>query len=942
MDGQIQNKFVVCDLETTGLDPFADKIIEIGLVRLEEGQITGRFQTLVNPRLPLHLKIKRLTGITDQDLAGAPELAAVLPEALDFIGDTPIAGHNIDFDLAFLAAARGKPFSNPTYDTLELARLVAPGSSNYRLGTLCRELNIELNAGHRALDDATATAQLLAALINRLRLLDLNVLVQLNTLLAEAHSRWQGFAAGLVKDLLRVFPDQKIPSVPYWRRAVSENRAPARREQLPEYQRVLLDPEALAALAGQAGPLARAIPGYEHRPQQEAMIRAVAGALNDQKYLLLEAGTGVGKSMAYLLPAVMWSIRNRERVLIATNTINLQEQLWNKDIPLLASVINEPFQAALAKGRPNYICLRRWRSALSGMHQPEEAAFYARVLTWLAVTDTGDRTELNVLPGEGDYWLSICGDADGCLGSRCRYQRDCFVNRAKKEAEEADLIIANHSLLFTDINAENRVLPAYGPLVIDEAHHLEDSATAHLGRQVSQSLLLRWLGQTGKTLGKLAEIAPPGDRGRWQQANHAAQEIRLETVEAARLFFHSLGALATGKSPGQDNEYSRATLRLPGSDAGYEDFLAAGRELVRLLGQLTGAIESIEELLELWSIAAEEWDEPARDLLQVVHSGTALTQDLLFILESSDQAFVYWADLEYFAGGQVRYCTLQAAPIDVGEVLYNRFFKNKDSVVFTSATLSVNGTFEHFIERSGLSYLDPGQLVQAHFDSPFAYERQALLCINRDLPAQGAVADRLYLEQLEKIIAGLVGVTGGKTLVLFTSHRTLRETYYRLKDKLENMDICLLGHGIDGSRSRILEEFRTTERSVLFGASSFWEGVDVPGEALTCVVMVKLPFWSPKVPVIEARLEDLSRRKRDGFRTLSVPQAVIRFKQGFGRLIRTGSDRGCVVVLDARILSKSYGRQFLNSLPIKSHFRGGTDLIHKKLAEWLNGASLYS
>ncbi|MDD4169775.1 MAG: helicase C-terminal domain-containing protein [Desulfotomaculaceae bacterium] len=935
MDNNAQSTFVVCDLETTGLNPVADKIIEIGLVRLEDGEITGRLQTLVNPKQPLHLRIKRLTGITDQDLAGAPELAAVLPEILDFIGDSAIAGHNVDFDLGFLAAARGRPFHNPSYDTLELARIVAPGSSNYRLSTLCRYLKIDPGAGHRALDDAVATAHLLAVLINKLRAVDLNVLVQLNSLLAEAHSRWHGFTAGLVKDSLRVFPDRKIASTPYWRRQSKDNKVPVYREQISGKERVLLDADVLASLVGRDGLLAQAIPGYEYRPQQEAMIRTVTRALNEDKYLLLEAGTGIGKSMAYLLPAVAWSIKNKERVLIATNTINLQEQLWHKDIPLLASVIQEPFRVALAKGRQNYICLRRWQGVLSGVHQPEEAAFYARVLTWLSVTETGDRTELNVLPGEGDYWVTICGDADGCLGSRCRYLRDCFVNKARKEAEEADLIITNHSLLFTDINAENRVLPAYGPLIIDEAHHLEDSATAHLGRQVSQSLLTRWLGLTGKTLGKLTEIAPPDDGVRWRQGSKAAQEIRLETSEAARLFFQELGAMATNKIPSGVQEYSRTTLRLPDSDTRYGDFLASGRELVRLLRKLTGAIMSLVELMELWSIAAEEWDEPARDLLQVVHSGTVLTENLLFILESSDKAFVYWADLEYLTGGRIRYCTLLAAPINVGELLFNRFFKNKSSVVFTSATLSVNDTFEHFIERSGLNFLAKEQLAQAHFDSPFAYEQQALLCINRDLPAQGAVADGLYLEQLEKIIAGLVGVTGGKTLVLFTSHRTLRETYHRLKTKLENMDICLLGHGIDGSRSRILEEFRMTERSVLFGASSFWEGVDVPGEALTCVVMVKLPFWSPKVPVVEARLEDLARRNRDGFRALSVPQAVIRFKQGFGRLIRSGSDRGCVVVLDARILSKSYGRQFLRSLPLKSHIRGGSELIHKKLADWL-------
>jgi len=934
----MDSSFVVCDLETTGLNPFADKIIEIGLVRLEDGQISGNFHTLVNPNQSLNLKIKRLTGLDDRDLSGAPVLSEVLPEALDFIRDSSIAGHNIDFDLGFLAAARGEPLRNPSYDTLELARLVVPDSSSFRLSALCRYFDIELKAGHRALDDAVATARLLTVLLQKFREADINVLNQLIKLLAEARSKWHGFAVDVAKELLKVFPDKKISANPYWRKDGMAFKETKPREKQNEKEKNLLDPVYVASLVGKEGALLKAIAGYEYRPQQEAMVGEVAEAFNEEKYLMLEAGTGVGKSMAYLIPAVLWSLKNRERVLVATHTLNLQEQLWLKDIPVLAGVINQQFRASLAKGRQNYICLRRWFNTLNGLHQPDEAAFFARVLTWLALTKSGDRTELNATPGEGDYWLSICGDAENCLGTRCRYRMDCFVNKARKAVEEADLVITNHSLLFLDIRNENRVLPAYGPLIIDEAHHLEDSATNHLGRQVNQSLVNRWLNITGKTLSRLTETIPPGDREQWEQVLRAAMQIRLETVENARLFFQTLGGLAANKSNGSGINYqsNRTTLRLPVSDNRYRSI---GEELINLLRTLSDAVKKLSEFMDLWSISAEVWTEQARDLLQIAQSGLALTDELFFILESADEEFVYWVDIEFFAGGMLKHCSLSAVPINVGEMLYKLFYKNKKTVVFTSATLSVNGTFAHFIERVGLDYLPAGRLAEAHFDSPFIYERQALLCINRDLPVQGEVADELYLEKLENILAKLIGITHGKTLVLFTSHMILRETYNRLKPKLENMDIYLLGHGIDGSRTRILEEFRSSERAVLFGASSFWEGVDVPGEALTCVVMVKLPFLSPKVPVIEARLEDLARKERDGFKTFSVPQAVIRFKQGFGRLIRSGSDRGCVVVLDARILKKSYGRQFLRALPLKNHIRGGTDMITKKLSDWFSGGA---
>lgn len=937
----MENSFVICDLETTGLNPFVDRIIEIGLVRLEDGQISSKFHTLVNPNQPLNMKIKRLTGLDDQVLAGAPVLSEVLPEALNFINDSAIAGHNVDFDLGFLAAARGEPLRNPSYDTLELARLVVPDSNSFRLSALCRSFDIELRAGHRALDDAIATARLLTVLIQKFWEIDLNVLTLLTRLLAEARSKWHGFAGEVVKELLKVFPDKKISANPYWRKDDTVNEETKPRDKQNEKERHLLDPAYLASLVGKEGALLKAISSYEYRPQQEAMVREVVMAFNEEKYLMLEAGTGVGKSMAYLIPAVLWSLKNRERVLVATNTINLQEQLWIKDIPVLAKVINRRFRASLAKGRQNYICMRRWFNAINSSHQPEEAAFFARVLTWLALTKSGDRTELNTVPGEGEYWLNICGDAESCLGTKCRYRMDCFVNKARKAVEEADLVITNHSLLFLDIRNENRVLPAYGPLIIDEAHHLEDSATSHLGRQVTQSLVNRWLSITGKALSKLAEITPPGDREHWEQVLRSALQIRLETVENARLFFQTLGGLAANKLNSSDINYKsyRSTLRLPVSDNEYRTAMSIGEELIKLLRILSDTVQKLSEIMDLWSISAEVWTEQARDLLQITQSGLALTDELFFILESADEEFVYWADIEFFTGGALKHCSLLAAPINVGEMLYKRFYKNKNTVVFTSATLSVNGTFDHFIERAGLDYLPAGRLAEAHFDSPFIYERQALLCINRELPVQGEVAADLYLEKLEDVITKLVSVTHGKTLVLFTSHRILRETYNRLKPKLESMDIYLLGHGIDGSRTRILEEFRSSERAVLFGASSFWEGVDVPGEALTCVVMVKLPFWSPKVPVIEARLEDLARKERDGFKTFSVPQAVIRFKQGFGRLIRSGSDRGCVVVLDARILEKSYGRQFLGSLPLKSHIRGGTEMISKKLSDWFSGGA---
>jgi ATP-dependent DNA helicase DinG len=933
----MKRTFVVCDLETTGLDPLSDKIIEVGLVRLEEGLVTQKYHTLVNPEQLLSLKIKRLTGLHDDDLARARTIYQVLPGVLDFIGGSALVGHNIQYDLRFLGVARGLPILNQAYDTLELARLVMPGLASYRLEKLGAALNIKTRATHRALDDALCTGDLLNILLQKLQNMDLTVLTRLSSLLGEARSGWHGFLTGLLKERIKTFPVQKISAAPYWSggEALEGKSAPVFGDSGAGGERVILTEKEVCFLAGIESPLVGLLPGYEYRPQQEAMMRKVTSSLNEEKFLLMEAGTGVGKSLAYLVPLILWGLANQERVLVATHTINLQEQLWSKDIPLLAGVIDQPFRVALAKGRQNYICLRRWDTVLNSSHPPEEAAFYARILTWLTVTATGDRSELNFIPGDADHWLNLCGEAEGCLGPRCQYNRRCYVNKARKTAEEANLIIANHSLLLSDVRVENRLLPAFGPVVIDEAHHLEDAATAHLGRQFSQGAVYRWLGLAGKYLTRVAENAPPGDGVRWSVVNKETQKAKLETTETLKLFFQQLWDLATDSATGGDSRYPRISLRLPCPHAGYQELAANGARCAGLLRNFVERMKDCAGLMETWAISEEVWAGPVRDLQQLIKSGLDLADDLLFIIEGRAGEFAYWVEMGKSTKDHLRQIALMAAPVNVGSLLYEKFFQTKKSAVLTSATLTVNGTFDYFMERTGLNFVAEERKILASYDSPFEYDRQALLCLSRDLPAQGEVIEEVYLDHLENTIYKLVQITGGRTLVLFTSHRILREIYRRLKPRLEEADIFLLGHGLDGSRARILEEFKTTKRTVLFGSSSFWEGVDVPGEALSCVIMVKLPFMSPSVPVIEARLEDLARRERNGFRVFSVPQAVIRFKQGFGRLIRNSNDRGCVVVLDSRLLSKNYGRYFLRSLPVRSHFRGGTDLIFKKIADWL-------
>ena len=934
----MDSAFAVCDLETTGFSSQRDKIIEIGLVRLEKGRITDTMQTLVNPGKPLSLKIKRITGITDEDLADAPPPEEVLPLVWDFIGDLPVAGHNVSFDLGFLNAARDEPLPNNSYDTLELARLLFPLEPNYRLESLCRSLNIELSRAHRALDDAKATALLLRELLSELNKLDFNLLMQLTGLLNEADSAWLGYFRDVLDETRLVFPNRKISDKAYWRSGELSGK-PSR---FPDYSededrdRVELTKDMLKPYWEEGGPMSRSIPLYERRPQQEAIAASIAGVFNKDNFLLLEAGTGVGKSMAYLIPSILWSLNNKERVAVATHTINLQEQLWQKDVPLLKAVIGREFNAALVKGRQNYICLRRWLNAQAIF--PEEAAFYAKVLIWLTQTKTGDRSELSPFPGEEYYWSNINGEAENCLGYRCRYRRDCFVNQARRAAEDADLIITNHALLLLDVMTENQILPEYGPLIMDEAHHLEDAATNQMGLKISRSGVSFWLNTAARNLEKLDRIDPPDDPEKWSQTIRAAMAARKEVKELAQEFFLDFAEGVKAVLPAGATAYqsNRITLRLPVYQEPMDSAVKNGEDLALSLEKMLEILKRLVAALELSTITSDAYLGAGQELSQVFQNGSVLAANLKFILACQEDNYVYWTDLEFDNETALRQCVLQAAPVDVGETLWENFYQNRKSVVFTSATLTVNGSFKHFIERTGLERLPETRLVSAVYDSPFDYENQSLLFLHNNTPVQGEVSQNVYLDGLAAVLVNLLKITEGRTMVLFTSHLVLREVYYRVQPKLEERDIALLGHGLDGSRSRILENFKSDPRSVLFGASSFWEGVDVQGESLSCVVLVKLPFWSPKIPVIEARIAALEQKNRNSFLEYSVPQAVVRFKQGFGRLIRSGADKGCVVVLDARIIRKRYGRLFLQSLPVKSHLRGDTTLMTQKLSEMIN------
>lgn len=921
--------YVAIDLETTGINPGLDSIIEVGMVRVSRGEIIETFHTLVRPEKKIPLRIKKLTGIDDGMVADAPGLHHIKSAMAEFIGDRAILGHSVGFDIGFLESGMGMAIRNPAYDTLDLARILMPSAGSHRLEALCSSAGIKSTAFHRALEDARAAFMLYEHLAKTLNLLVGHTAAQLARLLTKAGSPWGGLLTGFAGTAgdRGVYAPGAFPGA-------GENDC-CRREDSGGWG--YADPDRVKELLSVGGLLERSMPSFSCRFQQAEMAVQVAEAMNEKKYLLVEAGTGTGKSIAYLLPAFLWAAGGGPRVVISTGTINLQDQIWNKDIPQLARCTGIKIKAALSKGRSNYICLRKWQAALAdGQVSGLEAYFYARVLVWLNQTKTGDRVELNLNYREEEFWFNICADSDSCQGYQCRYFSGlCLVMRARREAESASIIITNHALLLSDIKTGNLVLPAYGPLIIDEAHRLEDAATDQLGRHLSRMEVRRWLNGAGRVLSRCWELVPPWETEAWMESLASLREGIIGLRVVAEGFFQMIRSAVYRENSSNDGDLQNWRVKRE-SFCGelYGPLWDQYRNFTSEAGSLLDVLRKISGLMQSWSVENDSWGDRLKDVMQIVFTGEELLENLEFNFECPDDSHVYWISVS--GQGELSPVTLHSSPVRVGGLLYDRLFTERESVVMTSATLTVNGSFDFFTDRVGIDRVYGSRVIKNSIESPFEYEEQSMLCLVSDLPVQGQDADRQYIEAIGAALRDLAAAVGGRTLALFTSHRVLREVYGFVKEGLEESDICVLGHKIDGNRSRLVEEFKNSGRAVLMGASSFWEGIDIPGEALTCLVIVKLPFPSPSAPVLEARMEDLEMDGRSSFNDYYLPLTVIRFKQGFGRLIRSERDRGVVVVLDRRILEKSYGSCFIGSLPSKDNFRGSFKKVKRKIAEWID------
>ncbi|HEX6350796.1 MAG TPA: helicase C-terminal domain-containing protein [Candidatus Dormibacteraeota bacterium] len=905
-------EYAALDLETTGLDPERDGVIEVGAVAFNHQLVVDRLELLANPGRKLPDTVAKLTGIRSDDLRGAPPSRQALETLRRFLDGRQAVGHGASLDIEFLTAAGCWEPGRELVDTLHIARILLPQSASHSLPLLAAELGLEQPRPHRALDDADATRQLFMRLREEAAGLDEELKEKMLALVAPygwAIASFFAEALALPAPLGLQRPERAARSLP---------PGHARRDADDE-------PARLAELLAPGGPLSTALPDYEHREGQLQMLLAVAQTMRRGGRLAVEAGTGTGKSLAYLVPAIARAVRRGERVIVSTYTVTLQEQLMSVDLPALRQWLPWDFEACLLKGRPNYVSLRRWRRYLGEpCADAEELRFKLKIMVWLHQTATGDRSELRLQGREEVLWNRIASDPLDCVGIHCTAE-DCFVHRARAEAEKADLVVVNHALLLADAASGGGVLPHYDHLIVDEAHHLEDAATSGLRQEVDGqgllALLDRQLGlieairlqpALGSTVGleqALAVAGPSAQRGR----------------ERATAFFDACGewVRASLQDPARRDESVRLVPALR-EDPGFLPLVALAEDAVTALAALDADL--------MRAVAAgREWlggDEPDPELreLEMIRARLAEAARLLQgALVQPDANTVYWFTLL----ARTNAVLLRAAPLVVGGLLREHVYADRSSVVFTSASLAVAGSFDYFCSRVGL-----GQDVETlSLASPFDYLSQALVCLPTDLPdLQSPEFEPLLVD----VVADIARRIGGRTLALFTSHQQLRDVYTALKHRHDLDEVLILGQGIDGQRRPLLKVFSETEQALLLGTSSFWEGIDVPGDRLSCVIVVRLPFPVPTEPVFAARSELV----RDAFTQYALPLAALRLKQGFGRLIRRASDRGAVVVLDGRISSKEYGRAFLEVLPPAAQYRGRVERVGERIEEWLEAAEL--
>ena len=926
--GLIEDDVIILDTETTGLSVQDNRLIEIAAARLRGREIVDRFDTFVHPGVPIPDEIVRLTGIRDSDVQHAPSPEEAVAMLADFVGGCPVIAHNATFDRSFIEAVRGGVnVSDIWIDSLALSRIALPRLASHKLSVLAELFGCDA-VSHRAIDDVEALAGVWRILLVALTDLPRGLMRRL----ADMHPDVPWSYRPIFSFLAGEDPDG-IFSLPAARTEILRAQAPDERVDADDLPFLLLPTaDETKSCYEPGGIVDHMYPGYEPRPEQVEMACEVRDALETSSHRVIEAGTGVGKSIAYLVPFAAAAKRNNVTVGIATKSNNLADQLIYHELPRLARELDGGLAFCALKGYDHYPCLRKLERLSRSDAEIRTTRDPADTLTAIAViyayvcqSPTGD------LDGLGIRWRSV-NRADLTTPSRecarrlCPFFPDrCLVHGARRRASRVDVVVTNHSLLFRNVAADGKILPPIRHWVIDEAHSIEREARRQWAVTVSadesRAIFERLGGERSGSLGQLVRNLASSDAATLYMglSAKATATVQRASLAMAEVFDGVRDLVRRGRSDGYDNANVWIGPEMRES-AGWQHFLSPALTAIDALDE---AHKNLASLVETVSA-----DKP--EFVVDVADGTRRLKEMLdglsLIVKGEDERYVYSLQVNrrLRAGGE----SLTAELLDVGEMLAERWLPEVHTAIFTSATISIAGNFNHFNRAVGLDRLAPGASKALHLDSSYDFDENMTVVVAGDVPDP---RNRdAYLDTLEQLLVDVHIAMGGSALTLFTNRRDMEDLFARVEPKLAAAGLELACQQRNSSARQLRDRFISEKSSSLFALKAFWEGFDASGDTLRCVVIPKLPFSSPTDPLACER----ERREERAWAQYALPEAVLEVKQAAGRLIRSSSDVGVLVLADSRLVTKGYGKKFLNSLPTSGYQRIESEQVGRYLELW--------
>lgn len=899
-------KFAIVDLETTGHSPVnGDRMIQIAIVIMIDWKVEKTFTTFIHPGKSIPLFIQDLTNITDNDIKDAEPFESHADMIYDLMQDAIFVAHNADFDLSFLQSEfvrAGLPkWRGKKIDTVELAKIVFPMSLSYKLGDLALDLNIPLDNAHRADDDAFACAMLLKKCWEELLTLPQSTLEQLHK-----------YSFRLKSDLSQLF----FNALQLKRKTIDQDDHVFYFEQLaikrkikPKRTQMELNVNYPLTNLNKVNLFKNALENFEERPKQFKMMDLIWENLNDQAEVVIEASTGIGKTLGYLLPAVLYAKETKGKVCISTYTSHLLDQLLSSEIPKMEKILGASINVVLLKGMHNYIDIERFAQMIQMKDLSyDETLTMLQVLIWLTKTESGDMGELTVSGGGQLFLEKIRKSPDSTKNKKTNFD---YYNQAIEDIEMADLIITNHAMLIADLNRKTPIFKDINAFIIDEAHQFIQAAE---NRDESILTYTNWkysFGQIGlstdeQLFSSMKKLVQNNKHNSLKLFNQL-EKIFINIVELFDLSMNSLAKnFKTSSFKSKHETKYTAFLQDILNQVSVNEVSKRIQEWIDIAENIAISIDNdVEQLSHEHVSTLEQWKYWIREFKIKAHEW-----DEIFQNQSTD--FSSWVEMDLRnIPGSIK---IYKKPIDVKNTVYQLFHevRKKGSIIWTSGTMTVPNNKRYITEQLGISPTTPIH----SFIAEQGYYSGARAYIVSDMPDIQGVSQNEYVESVALAVTRTVRATDGRCFVLFTSQEMLKKTVELIQESELLHDYMLFAQGITpGSRMRLLKGFQKFNHSVLFGTNSFWEGVDVPGESLSSVIIVRLPFTAPEEPTFKAKSNMLQQQGRNAFKELSLPDAIIRFKQGFGRLIRTSKDKGAFIVLDRRIETKSYGKEFIESLP---------------------------